>query len=100
MDQASGHGATVHSFGWDDAPGFGSTHASRRMRSPPVAVAGCIHDTYPMIATCTMIRTRTTVAAVNALARAMLSALGELIQRGEWMVICGTMALARTRIGT
>ena len=41
------------------------------MSSPPIAVAGCIHDTYPMMATCTPIQTRTTVPAVNALVRAM-----------------------------
>ena len=41
------------------------------MSSPPIAVAGCIHDTYPMMATCTPIQTRTTVPAVNALVRAI-----------------------------
>ena len=41
------------------------------MSSPPIAVAGCIHDTYPMMATCTPIQTRTTAAAVNALVRAI-----------------------------
>jgi hypothetical protein len=28
-----------------NAADFGSAHASSRMSSPPIAVAGCIHDT-------------------------------------------------------
>jgi hypothetical protein len=48
----------------------GSCHASTRTASPPMNVAGCIHETYPMMATCTMIHPRTVVPAMKALRRA------------------------------
>ena len=67
----TGYGPDGHFGGCGDALGFGSTHARTRMSSPPIAVAGCIHDTNPMMATCTTIQTRQSDPAVNALARAM-----------------------------
>ena len=47
-----------------------SNGVSTSIRRPAAKVAGCIHDTYPMIVTCTTIHPRRTAAAANAPARA------------------------------
>jgi hypothetical protein len=46
-------------FSLDD----GSSDINRSMTRPAANVAGCIHDTYPMIATCTTIHAKNTAAA-------------------------------------
>ena len=44
-----------------------SSHANASTASRPMNVTGCIHDTYPMMAPCTMIHPRTIVPAMKAL---------------------------------
>ena len=58
---------------------FGVDH----LEPPATAVAGCIHDTYPMIASCTPIQTSTTVPAMKALTRARRDRMKTAIAANE-----------------
>ena len=61
----------------------GSSQAKMRTKTPARSVVGCIHDTYPMIASCTPIQTSTTVPAMKALTRARRDRMKTAIAANE-----------------